>query len=220
MKRINLLPPEIGKLRRARQVTSAFVLAGVVYVGLLGLLWLLGNGRLNAAKRDLDAATSRADAVQARVAVLREFADLQTGVDRKERTLATVMADDVHWSRLLVELSMAVPSDAWLTSLSGTATAAASGAAPGAAPAPAPVPGATSGPPKLGTLTFGAVTLDFPGVATWITRLSDDRSLQSIWVPSATKAQIGTRSVVNFNSTGDLSAGAASGRYQQPEAAP
>ena len=223
MKRINLLPPEIGKRRRARQVTSAFVLAGIVYVGLLGVLWLLGNGRLNAAKRELAGATNRADAVQAQVATLREFASLQAVVDRKERTLATTMADDVHWSRLLVELSMVIPSDAWLTSMSGTATPPAAAPAPGTpapAPEPAPIPGATTGPAKLGTLTFGAVTFDFPGVATWITRLSNDRSLQSIWVPSATKAQIGTRTVVNFSSTGDLSAGAASRRYQQPETTP
>jgi Tfp pilus assembly protein PilN len=216
MKRINLLPPEIGKLRRARQVTSAFVLAGIVYVALLGLLWLLGNGRLDAAKQELAGATNRADAVQAQVATLREFANLQTVVARKEQTLATVMADDVHWSRLLVELSMVIPSDAWLTSMSGTATPSAA-TAPGT---PAPAPAAPGSPPKLGTLTFGGVTLDFPGVATWLSRLSNDKSLESVWVSSATKAQIGTRSVVNFNSTGDLSTGAASERYQQPEATP
>jgi Tfp pilus assembly protein PilN len=235
MKRINLLPPEIGKRRRARQVTSAFVFAGVVYVALLGVLWLLGNGRLNSAKQELADAADRADAAQAQVAQLREYANLQAVVDRKERTLATAMAGDVHWSRVLVELSMVIPGDAWLTSLSGTASGAATppgGAAPSRAPAPAPgapapapgtpapAPGTTTGPPNLGTLTFGAVTFDFPGVSTWITRLSNDRSLQTIWVPSATKGQIGTRNVVKFNSTGDLSTGAASKRYEQPEATP
>ena len=233
MKRINLLPPEFGKRRRARQVTSAFVLAGVVYVVALAILWLLGNGRLHRAERELAEETSRADAVQAEVAKLREFSSLQADVDRKERTLAAAMAGDVHWSRVLVELSMAIPADAWLTSMSATATppaaAAPSGSAPSApsggsapsapsassAPATSAASPAEAGPPKLGTITFGAVTFDFPDIATWITRLSGDRSLQAIWVPSATKGQIGTRDVVNFNSTGELSEDAASERYQQ-----
>ncbi|HEY8202423.1 MAG TPA: hypothetical protein VII47_13845 [Actinomycetota bacterium] len=231
MKRINLLPPELGKRRRARQVTSAFVLAGVVYVVALAVLWLLGNSRLDRAKRELAEETSRADAVQAQVSKLREFSSLQADVDQKERRLVAAMAGDIHWSRVLVELSMVIPADAWLTSMSGTATlpAAAAPSAPSggsapsapsggsapAAPAASAGTAAPAGPPKLGTITFGAVTFDFPDIATWITRLSGDRNLQTIWVPSATKGQIGTRDVVNFNSTGELSGDAASKRYQE-----
>jgi Tfp pilus assembly protein PilN len=209
MKRINLLPPEFGQRRRARRVTSAFGLAGVVYVVLLGVLWMLGNGRLDGARRDFQEATGRVDAVQARVAKLSQFSALQADVDRKERTLATVMADDVHWSRVLTDLSMVIPADAWLTSMSATATPASEAAATkGAAPA------APTAAPKLGTITFAAVTSDFPGVATWISRMSSDRILQTIWVPSATKGEIGDHGVVNFNSTGELSEDAASRRYQ------
>lgn len=214
MRRINLLPPEFGQRRRARQVTSAFGLAGLVYVALLGVLWMLGNGRLDRARQDLAGATSRVDAVQARVVALSQFSALQADVDRKERTLATVMADDVHWSRLLTDLSMVIPADAWLTSMSATATL------PDEAPAPAgAAPGAPAAAPKLGTITFAAVTSDFPGIATWISRLSSDRILQAIWVGSATKGEIGDRSVVNFSSTGELSEEAASRRYQ-PDPSP
>ena len=217
MRRINLLPPEFGQRRRARRMTSAFVLAGLVYVALLGVLWALGNGRLNGAKRELAEATSRVDAVQAQVATLREFSTLQGDVDRKERTLATVMAGDVHWSRVLTELSMVIPGDAWLTSMSATATPPGE-EAPGGAAAPA-TPATPAPVPKLGTITFAAVTFDFPDVAIWIRRMSSDTILQAIWVPSATKGAIGDRGVVNFSSTGELSEDAASRRYQ-PEASP
>lgn len=213
MKRINLLPPEFGKRRAARRITSLLVVIGVVYIAFLGIFWLLRNAQLNSARDDLARAKNDADALQAQVSALREFADLKALVDTKEKTLATAMVNDVHWSRLLVELSMVIPNDSWLTSFSGTATPPDAGQ-PGAAPA---VPGA---PAKLGSVTFAATTFDFPGVATWLTRLSNDRSLQNIWVPSATKAAIANRSVVNFGSTSDLSTGAASNRYQQPPQGP
>lgn len=195
-------------------MTSAFALAGLVYVALLGVLWVLGNGRLDRAKRDLADATSRVEAAQAQVATLSEFSTLQTEVDRKERTLATVMADDVHWSRLLTELSMVIPTDAWLTSMSATATPSGEGAAPKEA-----APATPAAVPKLGTITFAAVTFDFPDVATWISRMSSDKILQTIWVPSATKGEIGDRGIVNFSSTGELSEDVASRRYQ-PGASP
>ena len=216
MRRINLLPPEIGKRRRARRVTSVFVVAAFAYIGLLGIWWLVGTGRLRNAEDELIEARERADRAQAEVAQLQEFANLRSVVETKERTLATAMVDDVHWSRLLVEFSMVVPNDSWLTAFSGTATTAAPAAPPGAPAAPAPAAPVPAGPPKLGSLTFAGVTFDFPGVATWITRLSGDKSLQTIWVPNATKAQIGARDVVNFSSTGDLTPAAASNRYQQP----
>lgn len=215
MKRINLLPPEYGRRRVARRLTSVLVFAGIGYVAVLGILWLVRMGQLRNAEDELARTRNQADALQAQVAELREFADLEAVVDTKERTLATVMAADVHWSRILTELSMVVPGDAWLTSFAGTASPP-QPAAPPAAGAPA----APAGPPVLGNVTFAAVTFDFPGVATWITRLSNDPSLQTIWVPNATRAQIGGRGVVNFSSTANLSAGAASNRFQPAEASP
>ncbi|MGH2688975.1 MAG: PilN domain-containing protein, partial [Actinomycetota bacterium] len=134
MRRINLLPPEIGKRRRARRVTGIFVLAVFAYVGLLGAWWLIGTGRLRNAEDDLVAARERADRAQAEVSQLQEFANLRSVVETKERTLATAMADDVHWSRLLVEFSMVVPNDSWLTAFSGTATVPAPAAPPAGAP--------------------------------------------------------------------------------------
>jgi Tfp pilus assembly protein PilN len=209
MKRINLLPPEFGKRRAARRITSILVVVGIVYVVFLGIFWVLRNTQLNAARDDLARARNEADALQAEVSALREFADLKALVDAKEKTLATAMVSDVHWSRILVELSMVVPNDSWLTSFAGTATPPQAAAPPGTAPTP-------TAPGTLGTISFGAVTFDFPGVASWLTRLTNDRSLQNIWVPNATKGQIGARNVVNFQSTSDLSSGAASNRYQEP----
>lgn len=120
----------------------------------------------------------------------------------------------------------AAPAAAPPASAGSAAPAPGPGAPPAGAP-PAPGAGSTSGalppgaaaaagtlPAGLGKLTFTAVTFDFPGVAKWITTLEQLSSLQNIFVPSATKEDLGGSEVVNFTSTADLSQAAASGRYQ------
>lgn len=203
MKRINLLPREVTVRRRQRQQTVGLVGIGIVFILLLALVWFFRQGQLRNEEERREEAEARVQTLEAEVAALREFALLDQTVKQKEQTLATAMTGDVAWSRLLIELSMIIPGDSWITSFNGTSQAAT------AQPTQAGTPAASSG-----ALTFSAVTFDFPGVAKWITRLQELESLQNIWVPSATKGLIGTRETVNFSSTTDLSTKALSGRYQ------
>lgn len=204
MKRINLLPPEIAARRRARRQGAALVFALLGFVALLVALFVLRQAELNRQRDRLEQAQAEVQALEAERRDLQEFADLETTLRRKEATLATAMAGDIAWSRLLIELSMIIPGDAWLSAFSGAA----------APPTETPPAGAPVAAPRLGSLTFTATTFDFPGVARWITRLQEMNSLQNIWVPTATKGTIGTRTVVNFSSTADLSEDSASGRFQ------
>jgi Tfp pilus assembly protein PilN len=203
MKRINLLPREVAVRRRQRQQTLGLVAIGVVFLLLLVLVWFFRQGQLRNEEERRVEAQARVQTLEAEVSALREFALLDQTVKQKEATLATAMAGDVAWSRLLIELSMIIPGDSWLTSFNGTAEAPAAPAAPGA-----------TAPARAGALTFSAITFDFPGVSKWITRLQELESLQNIWVPSAGKGTVGARETVNFSSTTDLSTKALSGRYQ------
>lgn len=202
MKRINLLPREVAVRRRQRQQTVGLVGIVIVFILLLALVWFFRQGQLRNEEERRERAQARVQTLEAQVAALREFALLDQTVKQKEQTLATAMAGDVAWSRLLIELSMIIPGDSWITSFSGSAQAAAEQPQPGAPAA------------KTGSLTFSAVTFDFPGVSKWITRLQELESLQNIWVSSAAKGAIGSRETVNFSSTTDLSTKALSGRYQ------
>lgn len=201
MKRINLLPQEVVVRRRQRRQTAGLAAIAVVFVLLLALVWFLRQGQLSAWEDRRAEAEARVQTLQAQVTQLQEFALLDQTVKQKEATLAASMAGDVAWSRLLIELSMIIPGDSWLTSFNGSAGAETQAAQPGVAA-------------STGTLTFAAITFDFPGVAKWITRLQEMESLQNIWVSSAAKSEIGTREVVNFSSTADLTDKALSGRYQ------
>lgn len=200
MKRINLLPREVAVRRRQRQQVVGLFAIGAVFILLLTVVWFVRQGQLRSEEERLAEAEARVQTLEAKVGALREFALLDQTVKQKEATLATAMAGDVAWSRLLIELSMIIPGDSWLTSFNGTAVAG------------EVQPGTEA--PASGKLTFSAITFDFPGVAKWITRLQELESLQNIWVPSAAKGVIGSRETVNFSSTTDLSAKALSGRYQ------
>lgn len=210
MRRINLLPPEVEQKRRVRRQSGFLALGFVVFLVLLGAIWFVRQSTLNQERETLAALQAQEQELQTKVDALQEFAQLEQTVTQKRATLAAAMVNDVAWSRLLVELSMVIPGDSWLTAFSGTAGSQTP--APGGT---APVPGAVA--TNLGTLTFTAVTFDFPGVAKWITRLQQEmgKSLQNVWVPTAAKAELGGRDVVNYSSTAELSPGAASGRYQQ-----
>lgn len=210
MRRINLLPPEIEQKRLVRR-QSGFLVAGfVVFLALLGAIWFVRQSTLKEEEERLAALDAQRQELQTKVDALQEFALLEQTVTQKRATLAAAMLNDIAWSRLLVELSMIIPGDSWLTAFSGTAATQGPTPPPGAAPPPGTV---TS--PSLGTLSFTAVTFDFPGVAKWITRLQELKSLQNIWVPAAAKAELAGRDIVNYSSTAELTQSATSGRYQQ-----
>src|SRR5918999_3820594 len=123
MKRINLLPREVAVRRRQRQQTVGLVGIGIVFILLLALVWFFRQGQLRNEEERREQAEARVQTLEARVAALREFALLDQTVKQKEQTLATAMTGDVAWSRLLIELSMIIPGDSWLTSLTAAATA-------------------------------------------------------------------------------------------------
>ena len=218
MRNINLLPPEVAARRRVRRQSLLLVVVGIAYLVLLVAVWMVRNLEVGRQEQRLTDAQNEANTLQGRVAQLREFADLERTVKERQATLSSVMQGDIAWSRLLIELSMIIPGDAWLTSFVGSASDAQQTQTAPATPAPAPAPGAPATGARLGELNFGSNTFDFPGVSKWISRLQELKSLQNIWVPTAAKGQVGSRQVINFTSTADLSAEAASRRFQ--EAAP
>jgi Tfp pilus assembly protein PilN len=189
---------------------------GIAYLVLLVAIWMVRNLEVGRQEDRLTESQARANTLQARVADLQEFAELERTVKERQTTLATVMQGDIAWSRLLIELSMIIPGDAWVTSFVGSATDAQQTQTTPTTPQATPAPGApTATTARLGELNFGSNTFDFPGVSKWISRLQELKSLQNIWVPTAAKGQVGSRQVITFTSTADLSAEAASRRFQE-----
>lgn len=217
-RRINLLTAQTGVMDQRRLLT---IVGGIA----AGLLLVLGGITLYA-NSQLDDARSRRDEAQARNARLEQeaakYADAQqqqTTVEGLRREAQGVLATDVSWSRMLLELARTVPNDSWLTSFQGSTSAPAAGATTTGQTTIGGVSGVTgptgsTGTTPIGNASFAATGLDFTSVAAWIQRIGEMPSFTNLWVPNATRdAAVGTtRSLVTYSSTADITSAAVSDR--------
>jgi Tfp pilus assembly protein PilN len=193
-RRINLLPPEREERRRARQVTTTIVAAGVALVVLLALIYAAEIIRLHGQKNALEAQQAANATLQSQVAQLSQFQQLEVQLQQKTTLLNNVTQDEVRWSVVLADVSLVIPSDTWLTSLSGTQTVTTGAQSSGSTTSQA-----------LGTIQMTGVTFSHLDVARWLTRLAGVDAFTNTYLSLSSKAVIGPTGVVNFNSSADLS---------------
>jgi Tfp pilus assembly protein PilN len=205
-RRINLLPPERAQRRRARQITTTVVTAGIVLIGLLALVFVAEIFRLNGQKNALKDQQAIIADKQSQLAQLSQYQQLETQLQQKTTLLNNVTQDEVRWSLVLADISLVIPSDTWLTNLTATETTTA-----GTQPAPG-----TQVNQALGTIQLTGTTFSHLDVAKWLTRLSGVDAFTNAYLSLSSKSVIGSTTVVNFNSSVDLSNAAL--RRNQPGA--
>jgi Tfp pilus assembly protein PilN len=204
MSQVNLLPPEIRQRQRLRRLTSLVGLAGVGLLAVVGLFYVLQVMNLGRVEDELRAQEARNADLQAAIQELQPFADLQTALQGKRELNDIVFANEVSWSGTLRDISRLIPSDAYLTDLTGSVTVAT--AAQGEAPEEE-----TAG--LIGSITFNGVARDIDSLAVWLTRLEQVKGWANPWAASAqlTEAESGI-SAYQFSGSVDLSADAVTRR--------
>jgi type IV pilus assembly protein PilM len=239
---MNLLPGRSTRRVSLGGSRAPVVAGVAAAVGLLALLAVPTIARrhhasdLKSKAARIEAQNTQLESENAR---LNTASNAQQQVDTLKTGIGTVLQSDVSWARMLNEIARTMPNDVWLTTFQGqVAAAAATPSLPVVPPsdtsATSTTTGSTtplSGSPVTttpgssgaavggtttsgldGTVTFGAVGLDFPSVADWLKRIGQIASFQNVWVPQAEKATLGTHDVVNFQSTADLTDSARSDR--------
>jgi len=196
--RINLLPPENKERQRVRRQTVAVVMTGVLLLVALGAFFLLQQTRLTSAENDLrDQQAVNAD-LQQDVNELQQFDQLAAEVEASRGLIAQLLENQVLWSGVLRDISLVIPGQVWLDSLSGSVTAEA--AAGGATTTDTVTQG------LIGAISFSGNGFDHRSVALWLARLEDVSGFVNPWLASSTKSEIGPAEVVDFQSSVDLSA--------------
>jgi Tfp pilus assembly protein PilN len=173
MKRINILPPEARvKASRERGLIYAVLLVLVVVVALfLGYMWQ--NGQVTSKQADLDRVTAEASAAQAQAAALRPYAAAETQRTQMLQTAMGLYQARVPWSTILQEISLVIPENVRLQTLTCTVPATMqAGAAAGAAAATTDV-------------TFTGTTLSHTDVAEFMTRLGLIPQLMNVQLVSS-----------------------------------
>jgi Tfp pilus assembly protein PilN len=199
MRAVNLLPRDDGRRRRTR----AEQLPLIVGLGLLVVVTLaLSAGFLMASQKASDK-QARLDTLEGQIDILppppKGPTPIEAGLSG-ERTarvtaLTTALSRRVAWDRVLRELSLVLPDDIWLTSLSARSPASPASAVP----APAKAPGAA----PTG-LTVNGYTYSHASVARLLSRLNVLPDLTNVQLQSSTLARIGTQSIVQFTILADV----------------
>jgi type IV pilus assembly protein PilN len=201
MKRINLLPPEQRvKASRERGLLWAILILVVVVVA-LGLVYVWQNGQVSNKQTQLDGLTAQVAAEQQKAAALAPYAAIQTERTAMTQTAMGIYDSRVPWSTILQEISLVIPDNVRLQSLSGAVPA---GMMPGGA-APAAPAGALST-----DITFTGTTYTHKDVAEFMTRLGLIPQLANIQLASSSAAaatgDTGTTgtTIVSFTVTASL----------------
>src|SRR5450830_2096735 len=179
MKRIDLLPPEQRvKASRERGLLWAILILVAIVVA-LGLVYVWQNGQVTDKQVELDGLAAEASVVQQQAVALRPYAEIQTTRTAMTQTAKGIYDSRVPWSTILQEVSLVIPENVRLQSLSGTVPLT---MLPGPAVPPAPAAAATT------DLTFTGTSYTHKDVAEFLTRLGLIPQLSNIQLASSTGA--------------------------------
>lgn len=197
---VNLLPPEIAEARRTRRAQAAMSAAVLLAVAVVGGLYYQAHRDVREGQATLAAAHAEQARLQGQVRSYRGVAEVQAELSARAALLAEAMGQEIQWSGYLNDLSLKIPANVWLTSM--TASQGTSGVTPVGA-----------GAPTIGTITFGGTAFTHDDVATWLDGLATEKGYTNPYFTSSSEAQTAGRNTVTFSSTVQLTPDALSGRY-------
>jgi Tfp pilus assembly protein PilN len=182
MKRINLLPQEerVKASRERGLIWAILILVAVVVV--LGLVYVKERSDVSAKQDELASIQAETATVQAQIAALSPYAALQAQRTAMTDTAKGIYESSVPFSILLQELSLVIPENVRLQTLTATVPVT---MLPGAA--------AAEGTAAAGTadVTFTGQTEKHRDVAEFMTRLGLLPQLTGITLTSSTDTSAG-----------------------------
>jgi Tfp pilus assembly protein PilN len=206
MPRVNLLPPEIAEKATLRKAQFAMAGVGAAAVAVVGLLYVNASHEVSEANEQKAEVAAASVKLNAELKSLQNVRDVYARVDAAKLTLASAMKNEVLWSSYLHDLTLRVPDNVWLTSLSASVDAgkATGSAAAGAAPVL---------DPGIGTVNISGVAFDHPDVAKWLESLSQQKGFANAYFTQSTETEIADRTLYKFTTSVNLTQAALSNRY-------
>jgi Tfp pilus assembly protein PilN len=193
---VNLLPPEAKERQQVRRRTAVVSVAGLIVLAVVGFFYYVEQSRVSDLQGQVVAQTAANDTLQNQVTALQPFEDLKESLTARQALTDTALSGDISWSNVLHELSLAVPSKAWLVSFTGTS------AVQGAAVAPTTTTTQPTG--LVASLSFSGNALSTRTLSALLIRLQREPGWVNAWMSSAQKGAIGGKTVWNFSSSVDL----------------
>jgi Tfp pilus assembly protein PilN len=177
MRPVNLIPPESrrGQSAPLRSGPLPYIAIGALVAVLLGVtaLVLTGN-QISDHKADLSRVEAEDEVATARAEKLAAFTQFQTMSEQRATTVASLADSRFDWERVMHELALILPADAWLTELNASASAEAGAGGGG-------VRGEIAGP----ALEIKGCAVGHESVASFVTDLKDIDGVTRVAVQSS-----------------------------------
>ena len=200
MRAVNLLPrDDKRKKTRAEQIPVAIGVGLFVLVTLaLSLTFLMASSTVKDRQAELEAAEFQLRGLPAPPAPPSPIeAGLENEQKQRVSAVTSALSRRVAWDRVLRELSLVLPEDVWLTSLSAKSPSSPASAAP----APPTAPGAAPTGFVVNGYTYG-----HDSVARLLSRLSVLPDLHNVQLQKSSLSKFGTQRIVQFTILADVKA--------------
>jgi Tfp pilus assembly protein PilN len=207
MTQVNLLPPEIRQRAIVRRNTFLVGALGILLMALMVFIYLGQASSLAGVNRDIAAQDKTNGSLQKQAGALSQFATLKAQADAKQTVLKEVYANEVSMSSLMQDVSIEMPSDAFITSMAVTITA------PGAA-----VPTASGANTFIGSVTFAGSVYRLDTFPVWLDRIGSIKGFEEPYISGYTETTAGS-ALYQFQSGADISEAALTERGARGNAA-
>jgi Tfp pilus assembly protein PilN len=120
MIRINLLPPEITQRRRTEGRVAIMIFVFVIVMAIVGVFAAVMFVQVGAKRDEVASARQELENLRIQAEQFKVFEDKQNDLATRQQMATTALEGRVDWSRLCEEVSLVLPDDVWLNSLSGS----------------------------------------------------------------------------------------------------
>jgi Tfp pilus assembly protein PilN len=125
MRPVNLIPPEErpGERKPMRGGPLAYIVVGALAAAVIGVAVLaVTSNQISDSKAEIAKLESEKSAVEARAKALDAYTQFHTVSEQRIATVTSLADSRFDWQRVMHELALVLPSDVWLSSLTGTAS--------------------------------------------------------------------------------------------------
>jgi len=124
MRPVNLIPPEErpGERKPMRGGPLAYIIVGALAAAVIGVAVLaVTSNQISDSKAEIATLESETAAVEARAKALDAYTQFHDVSAQRTATVTSLADSRFDWQRVMRELALILPSDVWLTNLTGTA---------------------------------------------------------------------------------------------------
>jgi Tfp pilus assembly protein PilN len=101
----------------------AYVIVGALAAAVIGVTVLAVTGnQISESKAEITQLESETSAVEARAQALAAYTSFHSVSEQRVATITSLADSRFDWQRVMRELALVLPSDVWLTNLTGTAS--------------------------------------------------------------------------------------------------